>query len=183
MYCIPLVITHLNLYSHKPSKHKYIGTPLQVRGSSARLVYLDLHGAVPPLVRLRDPRVREPHPLHRGWSPDWRGGMHVSELAARVPVGSWSRLVWCHRRTSEQGPKVWVYLGISRVARTTSKCSLLESMRYDLSIDVIWNLLDNANGDGLDEICVELGEGSQDLVGAIIVSEPYFFKLGQGKVG
>lgn len=47
-------------------------------------------------------------------------------------------------------------------------------MGYNLGIDVIWNLLNNTNGDGLDEIGVKLGEGSQDLVGTIIVSEPYF---------
>lgn len=47
-------------------------------------------------------------------------------------------------------------------------------MGYNLGIDVIWNLLNNANGDGLDEIGVKLGERSQDLVGTVIVLEPYF---------
>lgn len=47
-------------------------------------------------------------------------------------------------------------------------------MGYNLGIDVIWNLLNNANSDGLDEIGVKLREGSQDLVGTIIMSEPYF---------
>jgi hypothetical protein len=42
-------------------------------------------------------------------------------------------------------------------------------VRHNLSINIIWNLLDNANSDGFDEVGIELRERSQDLVGAAFV--------------
>lgn len=68
---------------------------------------------------------------------------------------------------------VMLYLVSSRVTQQVWKDdrvkSLLESVRHNLGINIIWNLLDNANSDGFDEVGIELRERSQDLVGAAFV--------------
>jgi hypothetical protein len=45
-------------------------------------------------------------------------------------------------------------------SRNTKDAPYLKSVRNDLSINIVGYLLDNANGDGFDEISVKLGEGS-----------------------
>lgn len=38
-------------------------------------------------------------------------------------------------------------------------------MCYNLSVDVVGYLLDDPNGDSLDEVGIQLGERSQDFIG------------------
>jgi len=46
----------------------------------------------------------------------------------------------------------------------------LEGMHDNLGVDVVGNVRDYANGDALDEIRVELWEGSEYLVGTTVLS-------------